>query len=402
MCCAALTLATAVSAVAATAVAELASKPAKAQPYFRALAQEGERNAVLNLERAGLAAMEVGDDADAAEAFDQALRKIETVYADNETAKKARSKFTKESVKNYKGEPYERAMAFYYRGLLYMRAGDYENARASFRGGLLQDEIAEDQKYSGDFALLTVLAGWSSQCLGQASQAKDFYADAEKVRPGIRIPGPEDHVMLIAELGDGPRKWSDGKYKENLRFKPADPRPERKASFALGGATLDGSQGENLYFQASTRGGRQIDGILSGKASFKSGAEDLSGAASTGAMIASQMSTNATNYGAASGMAYASVALSAFSLGSAMFAAATKPQADIRYWDTLPADIVFATAPKNDSALGVSFLDDTGKLVRRDELSIKMDPGGRCGLGWVRADHAYDAPPSAPNADLKS
>ncbi|MEC8183119.1 MAG: hypothetical protein VX123_13805 [Pseudomonadota bacterium] len=44
----------------------------------------------------------------------------------------ARSNFAREDVKDFKGEPFERAMVFYYLGLSYLALGDFENARASF------------------------------------------------------------------------------------------------------------------------------------------------------------------------------------------------------------------------------------------------------------------------------
>ena len=48
-------------------------------------------------------------------------------------------------------------MAYYYRGVLYLRDGDYENARASFKGGMLQDGFAEEEQNRSDFALLSFL-----------------------------------------------------------------------------------------------------------------------------------------------------------------------------------------------------------------------------------------------------
>ena len=107
--------------------------------------------------------MEVGEFDVAEKAFDQGITRIDAIYANNENAKKARSLWTKESAKDFKGEPYERAMV-YYRGLLYLRKGDYQNARASFLAAEYQDTVAEQDTYLGDFAVMNLLAGWSSHC----------------------------------------------------------------------------------------------------------------------------------------------------------------------------------------------------------------------------------------------
>ena len=106
------------------------------------------------------------------------MDRIEAIYADNAKAEAARSKFTKENAKDFKGEPYERAMAYYYRGLAYLAEGDYENARASFKGGMLQDTLAANEKYNADFASLAFLEGWSSQCMGRKDAAASAFAEA--------------------------------------------------------------------------------------------------------------------------------------------------------------------------------------------------------------------------------
>ena len=51
---------------------------------------------------------------------------------------------------------------YYYRGLLYLRAGDYENARAAFRQGQMQDAFAEAEQYQCDFAIMLFLEAWAS------------------------------------------------------------------------------------------------------------------------------------------------------------------------------------------------------------------------------------------------
>ena len=42
----------------------------------------------------------------------------------DKSAKKARSYFSEESKKIFQGEPYERVMAYYYRGILYWMDGE--------------------------------------------------------------------------------------------------------------------------------------------------------------------------------------------------------------------------------------------------------------------------------------
>ena len=78
------------------------------------LFMQDKRNSVLNETRIGLLAFNNGDYDLAGWLFDRAILKIETVYANNKTAKKARSKFTKEEVKDFKGDSYERAMVYFY------------------------------------------------------------------------------------------------------------------------------------------------------------------------------------------------------------------------------------------------------------------------------------------------
>ena len=164
-------------------VAYLQGKPEPLHPHYATLLRQGPRNAVLNHMRTGLAAAELGAGALAAESFDQALASIESVYANTETAEKARSLWNAEAYKDFKGEPYERAMAYYYRGLLYMREGDYENARASFKGGQLQDAFAAEEQNRADFALLTFLEGWASRCAGSEGLAVESFAETRGLRP---------------------------------------------------------------------------------------------------------------------------------------------------------------------------------------------------------------------------
>ena len=87
--------------------------------------------------------MRRGDDAVAKEKLDDAIARIGGIIANSADAARARSLFSPESSKVFIGEPYERVMAFYYRGLLYWRDGQPDNARACFRSAQLLDSDAE-------------------------------------------------------------------------------------------------------------------------------------------------------------------------------------------------------------------------------------------------------------------
>ena len=145
----------------------MADKPAVLAPYVETLLAQGPRNAVLNHGRIGFLAFELGRPRLAQAQLENAAQAIETVYADNPAAELARSNFAREDVKDFKGEPFERAMVFYYLGLSYLALGDFENARASFKAGEYQDSLSRAKKYQADFALLNFLAGWAAHCAGR-------------------------------------------------------------------------------------------------------------------------------------------------------------------------------------------------------------------------------------------
>lgn len=383
--------------------AYLADKPEPVRPLFRRALADGPRNEVLYLMRAGLASMDAGDFTAAATAFDQALDRIEAVYANNPSADKARSKFVKEAVKDFKGEGYERSMAYYYRGVLYLHEGDYDNARASFMSAQLQDQWAEDQQYASDFALVDVLAGWASQCAGDPGLAKDFYEKAQAKNPAIPIPRADDRVLLLTEVGRSPQKWADGKYQEALHYRPGDSTGAVGAVFRLADNELPGLSGESLFRQAATRGGREVDTILAGKASFKSGAENLSQGMSQAALYSIQNANSMSasgNYSGANTMAYAGLAMAGIGLLSAAAASAAKPQADTRYWDNLPETLLFVTAPKLGAFGQLEYVGPAGQVVATTLVEPRPDPRGACSISWSRQSASYGVPEIAPNSEL--
>lgn len=358
------------------------------KPYYKALYGGGERNAVLNLSRLGLAAMELGQWSDAERAFDAALLRIESVYAKNKQAEAARSLWHKESNKDWKGEPYERAMTYYYRGLLYLRAGDYNNARAAFKGAEFQDTVSEAEEFQSDFALMNYLMGWSTMCAGD-NGAGDFDA-AIKAEKGLSAPAAGDNVLMIAELGHGPVKARAPSQKEKLVFQAASGYPETGAIFTLAPAKgapmkLDGRVASSVYYQATTRGGRAMDGILNGKAAWK----DTTGTIGNAAMRAGlQQGGEAGMYMAAAGAIFS------------MFSSAMKVDADIRQWDSLPDSVAVSTAKATgDFTATVNYLSAAGTIDLPPTGMMKAT-AGKCSIVWTRARTALTAA-DTPGDDAK-
>lgn len=379
----------------------LLDKPEGTHHIFSSVLTGGPRNRVLNQMRAGLAAFEAGADDIAAASFDDALNYIEAIYADNPTAEKARSTFLPERTKEFKGEAYERAMAFFYRGLLFLAEGDYGNARAVFQGGQLQDAFAEDQRYQSDFAILDVLSGWASQCEGNSVLARDFYQRATQARPGIYIPRPTDRVLGIADMGLPPLKVGGGEYGEYLVYTEPQAVPEQKAIFVANGRGYEATFGEDLYWQASTRGGRQVDKILAGKAEFK----DIATNVAVGSMVVADAALDVAVYSSYSGDSDAALAVAGVAavvgIASMFMAESAKPEADTRYWDNLPAHIDYISMPEGALPTEMVFVDQRGDVLGSLVPRVRIDPKGGCALAYGRSRNATDIPATPPNSLLR-
>jgi tetratricopeptide (TPR) repeat protein len=384
----------------------LADKPAGTHHLYATVLTGGERNRVLNQTRAGLAAFEAGAYDVAARSFDDALNRIESIYADNPKAEKARSNFVPERSKDFKGEAYERAMAFYYRGLIYLAEGDYGNARAVFQGGQLQDAFAENERYQSDFAVLDVLAGWASNCEGNTVLAHEFYARAVKSRPGIYLPNSGDRILAIADMGFSPLKFGQGEYGEYLAF--AEPRsaPEASVDFMAGGIAYRAQPGEDIYWQATTRGGRQVDKVLAGKAQFK----DVTAGVGVAPIALADVALDVAKWNSwddwrdggddtDKALAWAA-GFAIIGIGALIASESTRPEADTRYWDNLPAHIDYTSLPPGAFPTEAVFRDRSGAILGTDPVRLHIDPKGKCGLAYIKSRPAADVPAQPPNAAL--
>src|SRR5581483_7047441 len=96
-----------------------------------------------------------------------------------------------EKIKIWKGEPYERAMANFYLGLVYYMEHDYENARGAFENALfkLRDYAGDPKKASKDdyrdvesnFAVAAVMLGKCWQKLDREDLARANFQRAVEI-----------------------------------------------------------------------------------------------------------------------------------------------------------------------------------------------------------------------------
>lgn len=384
--------------------------PAPYRAPLEAIKTGPQTDAPLHYMKLGVIAMEHGDLRRAGAAFDQVNAVVESIIADSEQAEDARSLWNAESDKLFKGEPYERAMSFYYRGVLDLMAGDYQNARAAFKAAQLQDFLAEEQDRRGDFWLFATLEGWASQCNGDLTLAEDAYAFARTLKPGHPLPGADDDLLILVERNGAPRKQALGRYGELLRYAegPGD-GVTLVAAKPTGGASIQRFGEEDLYWQATSRGGRKFDVILEDKAYYKGTAEHTALISQKVGEVAAVAGAGALAAGAANGsgnsdagVALLGVALLAIAVGAIAdgVSEAIATKADIRTWDSLPGAVLVASAPRGDAeAVEVRALDSDGFVLPRRSSVAPIRGDGRCAVAWTRtvwADKTPEGPRRAP------
>ncbi len=368
----------------ATAFAVKTNLP-ELRPLFERLYIEGERNATLNLQRIGMAALAMGKVDVAEKAFEGAVYRIDLIYADNAEAQKAKSLWTAEKVKDYKGEPYERAMAFFYRGLVYAAKGDFQNARAMFKQADYQDTVAEAEQYAGDFGLMPYMAGWASYCDGNVDMAKDFLQQAIKGDKNYTSVSVEQPLLVLFESGRAPFKYGGGKAGEVLMWQPFKQPTQiaKSACLDVGGASCSISsfvRGADIGFQATTRGGRPIDGVMDGKANFKEGAQTVVTVANTVGQVGMQTAMMTGNRDAGSlGLLGMFAGLAAQGMANA-----TQVQADIREWEQLPGIVWLGTGATKEAVASLKVAEDTAGKVSYANASRLVD-SPRCQLYWGRS-----------------
>lgn len=324
------------------------------------LAAAPERDKALWEYRVSATALRRGQVDEAKAKLDDALARTAAALAPGEEAAKSRKLFGREETKPFAGEPYERIMGHYYRGLLYWRDGEPDNARALFRSGQFIDSDTEEKTYSGDWVLLDYLDGFVSKKLGgDGSDALARARVSAKAQGRVTPPDydPQANVLVFAEYGPGPRKYASGEYGELLKF-IVDDSPVATARLSVDGRQLELPPYDDVSWQATTRGGRVMDHILGNKAVFKQRTDTIGDVALMGAL-------GTASYGRSRDSSNVALGLAAVGLFSKIASAATQTEADVRSWDNLPRYLSFGALrlPPGDHPAVLTFYAPSGRLL---------------------------------------
>jgi hypothetical protein len=363
---------------------------------------EGERNAVLNEMRLGTVALGMGRTDESATAFDGATNRILAIYADTEDARRAKKLWNEEAVKSFKGEPYERAMALFFRGILYLDSGEADNARACFRSAQMMDALAEENQDRCDFISMDWLESLSDFCLGEKDMATDCLARVRAVRAGATAPTTDTNVLLVGLIGKGPRKIATGQYGEMLQMVP-EPSPVNAVRVSVDGAPCDARWLiDSVSYQAATRGGRPVDYILDRKAHFKAAGEataTVAEVAGAGVMAHGIHEDDKDETATGAAVLAGGVLLDVVS-------SQIRPKADTRVWDTLPDAVALSSLRLTPGAHSVTFefLTPMGAVDSRFTQTVHIDvpsaPGSlRVAMAWSHPPQYRYIPIAAPTGN---
>lgn len=180
------------------------------------LAKKTNENFVLNNVRLGSVALANYDLDTAENAFLAAYEVINSAGVNN-GGRTLGAVLVDEKIKVWKGEPYERAMANFYLGVIYYMRHDYNNARAAFENALFKlrdyagDNAKDYREVENNFAPAILMLAKCYQRLGRNDLAQ---ANFDRLPPMLKnVSNPqlnaESNLLLIVDFGHGPRKVTD-------------------------------------------------------------------------------------------------------------------------------------------------------------------------------------------------
>ena len=230
--------------------------------------------AVLLAER-GIAATHANDIPLARKALDEAVAVMGGHVATATDARARAMFFSTESQKTFRGEPHERVVIFLYRGLVYLADGDADNAQACFKSAQLQDALATGKEDRANWLTADLLL-YVAECLSGDPNREDLarYIEsrygAEGSLPDGWSKARRNPVVIVVAAGRGPIKQAQMLANGELMYLEVPTYADRlKVTGSMGSVVCLPT--DNCFVQAATRGKREMDKVLAGKASVRKG-----------------------------------------------------------------------------------------------------------------------------------
>jgi tetratricopeptide (TPR) repeat protein len=157
-----------------------------------------------------------------------------------------------ERAKTFKGEPYERAIAYFSRGMCRFNQGDYSGALASFRSSLSSDAETrnKERRFLEDFTISQFMAALCYQRLGEPDNAEAMLMLARTNAPNnpfLTAASLKHNFVAILGIGDGPFKIKARTYLTGLA-------PEKKVELVIDdGSPAQPAEATDLLAQAKSQ-----------------------------------------------------------------------------------------------------------------------------------------------------
>ena len=301
---------------------------------------------------------------------------------DEKAEKEAVSLWHGENKKVFKGDAHERATLYALLALSFMEMGEWEDAERSVKNGLLCDSANTDQiQYNSDYAILHYLGYVACRRSGRDSDASEYLRElsgcaGEKMGEALQkaeIP----NAFIVVWGGTPPAYYRGGTHNEIRHIVPGSKNPfsylavkDKGGKYVLAPAGL-----ADVNFQATTRGGREMDEVLRDKAAVKSGME----ASANILLIAGLGCFSAMGGGnPQADLVLGCVGTGCVVLGGTFYIVGEciNSEADIRSWKTLPGEflIVPLTLPDGKRTIEVNGYRLRDQVVRKTvDIEIKPD-----------------------------
>lgn len=311
-----------------------------------------------------LHALKLGQTKVARELFDVAMPSAGQILKADASTRMAKSLFSPENVKGFHGEPFERAMGWFYRGVIYWMDGDAENARACFRTAQLMDALAEKAKYRADWVILDYLDGFITTKLGKDGAAALKRAQSNAGKNKLPDYDKNANVLFVLQTGFGPVKKSGGDVGEELIY-DGGYSGTQSIRITVKDQQVTAPIFDNLTHQASTRGNRAMDMILTRKATVKKTADTIGDIGTVpGVILMDFEDTRET------GLALLGVGLIGKFIGGSV-----EPRADTRTWNNLPQHLSFTSLqlPPGKYQAIIEFLDGSGTALPEHQKNVMLN-----------------------------